>query len=96
MGGPRAKSADAGPVGAAPRASFRQAPAVACGDARGLAGIIFAPLGGWVSDHTGRKPVMLGSWTLVLLGVMPMVAWLTDVTHSALAPAWRLTGAAPG
>jgi len=128
--------------------------------ASGLTGIVFAPLAGWLSDRIGRKPVMLGSWALVLVGVMPMfvllehsrsvlalvalsagltatgvsavacllaslgeglpmrirsgglglmysvavatfggttqfmVAWLTHATHSTLAPAWYLTGAA--
>jgi MFS family permease len=128
--------------------------------ASGLTGIVVAPLAGWLSDRVGRKPVMLGSWALVLVGVMPMfvllehsrsvlalvalsagltaagvaavacllaslgeglpmrvragglglmysvavatfggttqfmVAWLTHATHSNLAPAWYLTGAA--
>ena len=128
--------------------------------ASGVTGVVMAPLGGWMSDRIGRKPLMLGSWAIVLLGAMPMfvllehsrsvlalvalsmgltasgvvtvaclltslgeglpmrlragglglmysvavatfggttqfvVAWLTRATHSNLAPAWYLTGAA--
>ena len=127
--------------------------------AGGLGGVLAAPLGGWLSDHLGRKPVMLGSWAVVLVGTMPMfallehsrslitlvalaggltafgvmaitavmtalseglpmrirsgglgliyglaiavfggtaqfaVAWLTELTHNPLAPAWYLTSA---
>ena len=127
--------------------------------ASGLAGMAAAPLAGWLSDRVGRKPVMLGSWAIVLVGGLPMfallehsrsllplvvlsaglsvcmvsaiaallsslgeglpmrirsgalglayaaavavfggttqymVAWLTKLTHSPLAPAWYLTGA---
>jgi MFS family permease len=51
--------------------------------ASGLAGVVFAPLGGWLSDRIGRKPVMLGSWALALAGVMPMFL-LLDHNRSAL------------
>ncbi len=127
--------------------------------AGGLAGVLAAPIGGWLSDRLGRKPVMLGSWAVVLVGAIPMfvllehsrsllalvalaggltafgvmaitavmaalseglpmrirsgglgliyglaiaafggsaqfvVAWLTDLTHDPLAPAWYLTAA---
>jgi MFS family permease len=127
--------------------------------ASGVTGVLVAPLTGWLSDRIGRKPVMLGSWALVLVGAVPMfillehsrsllpliilsaglsacmvsaiaallsslgeglpmrirsgalglayatavavfggttqymVAWLTKLTHSPLAPAWYLTGA---
>jgi MFS family permease len=127
--------------------------------ASGVTGVLVAPLAGWLSDRIGRKPVMLGSWALVLVGAIPMfllldhsrsllplvilsaglstcmvsaitgllsslgeglpmrirsgalglayatavavfggttqymVAWLTKLTHSPLAPAWYLTAA---
>ncbi len=51
--------------------------------ASGLAGVTFAPLGGWLSDRIGRRPVMLGSWSLMLLGVMPMFM-LLEHSRSAL------------
>ena len=52
--------------------------------ASGLAGMTFAPLGGWLSDRFGRRPVMLGSWALVLVGAMPMFM-LLEHSRSALA-----------
>jgi len=51
--------------------------------ASGLAGVVFAPMGGWLSDRIGRKPVMLGSWALALAGVMPMFL-LLDHSRGAL------------
>ena len=44
--------------------------------ASGLAGIVVAPLAGRLSDRVGRKPVMLGSWAVVLLGALPMFTLL--------------------
>jgi len=36
----------------------------------GLSNVIFAPLGGWLSDRVGRKPVMVGSRVLfAILGI---------------------------
>ncbi len=52
--------------------------------ASGLAGVVFAPFGGWLSDKVGRRPVMLGSWVLMLVGVMPMFM-LLEHSRSALA-----------
>ena len=52
--------------------------------ASGLTGVICAPLGGWLSDRIGRKPVMLGSWGVVLAGVMPMFV-LLEHSRSVLA-----------
>ena len=52
--------------------------------ASGVAGMTFAPLGGWLSDRVGRRPVMLGSWILVLLGALPMFM-LLEHSRSALA-----------
>jgi MFS family permease len=44
--------------------------------ASGIAGVVVAPLAGWLSDRVGRKPVMLGSWAIVLVGGIPMFALL--------------------
>jgi MHS family citrate/tricarballylate:H+ symporter-like MFS transporter len=37
----------------------------------GLCGVVFDPIGGWLSDRFGRKPVMLAPWALLLLAVFP-------------------------
>ena len=43
----------------------------------GATGIVFDPLGGWLSDRFGRKPVMLIPWTVLLLITMPGFLLLT-------------------
>lgn len=126
----------------------------------GGCGVVFDPLGGWLSDRIGRKPVMIACWILLTLSALPafylmstrpsaetllgatavlsifaalggtpiiialteglpkrvrsgalaityafaisifggsaqpIVKRLIDVTHSPLAPAWYMTGAA--
>jgi MFS transporter, MHS family, citrate/tricarballylate:H+ symporter len=45
----------------------------------GLSGVICDPLGGWLSDKLGRKPVMIIPWVFVALAVFPcfwMLGWL--------------------
>ncbi len=37
----------------------------------GLCGVIFDPVGGWLSDRFGRKPIMLWPWVLLLVLVFP-------------------------
>ena len=54
----------------------------------GLTGMIFAPLGGWLSDRFGRRPVMIIPMSLLLILTLPgflgivqfrNVAWLLGV-----------------
>lgn len=52
--------------------------------AAGLAGMIFDPIGGWLSDRFGRKPVMVIPWLLLLVLVMPAFFFLSS-TRTALA-----------
>ena len=37
----------------------------------GACGLVADPLGGWLSDRFGRKPVMLAPWVLLLLTAIP-------------------------
>jgi MFS family permease len=37
----------------------------------GLSGVVCDPLGGWLSDRFGRKPVMILPWLLLALAVFP-------------------------
>ncbi len=46
----------------------------------GIATVLGAKLGGYLSDRVGRKPVMIGSRALLLLGIYPAFLFLT---HSA-------------
>jgi MFS family permease len=47
----------------------------------GTCGIICDPIGGWLSDRFGRKPVMIGPWVLLLLIVIPCFSYL--IQHSS-------------
>ncbi|MDG2520215.1 MFS transporter [Caulobacter segnis] len=51
--------------------------------ATGLAGTVFDPVGGALSDRFGRKPVMVGSWTMLTLLVLP-VFWLVEQARTPL------------
>ncbi len=42
----------------------------------GLSGVICDPLGGWLSDRFGRKPVMIIPWAFLALAVFPCFALL--------------------
>jgi MFS family permease len=47
----------------------------------GTCGIICDPIGGWLSDRFGRKPVMIGPWVLLLLIAVPCFSYL--IQHSS-------------
>lgn len=49
----------------------------------GLVGMTLNPVGGWLSDRYGRKPVMLWAWTLLFLAITPAFLWLSS-TRSAI------------
>ena len=63
----------------------------------GACGVIFNPLGGWLSDRLGRKPMMLTAYGLLCLAGLPcfllMSHWRTPLT---LYPAVALMGALLG
>lgn len=52
--------------------------------ALGLIGLIASPLGGWLADRLGRKPVMIAA-TLPLALAAPPLFWLMVRRHDALA-----------
>jgi MHS family citrate/tricarballylate:H+ symporter-like MFS transporter len=43
----------------------------------GLSGVICDPLGGWLSDRLGRKPIMIVPWLFLAIAVFPSF-WLLD------------------
>jgi MFS family permease len=43
----------------------------------GAAGVIFDPLGGWLSDHFGRRRVILVAWLIYGVSIFPCF-WLLD------------------
>lgn len=47
----------------------------------GTCGIICDPIGGWLSDRFGRKPVMIAPWVLLLLIAVPCFSYL--IQHSS-------------
>ncbi|HEX7760077.1 MAG TPA: MFS transporter [Caulobacteraceae bacterium] len=52
--------------------------------ATGLFGVLFDPLGGWLSDRFGRKPVMMVPWAMLLIVTVPGFWW---ASQSRTAPA---------
>ena len=48
----------------------------------GLCGVCCDPLGGWLSDKFGRKPVMVAPFALLLVSIFPCF-WLLERTRTA-------------
>jgi len=49
----------------------------------GLFGVLMSPVGGWLSDRYGRKPVMIIPWILLLTTTLPGF-WLVSETRSTV------------
>jgi MFS family permease len=49
----------------------------------GLSGVLCDPLGGWLSDRVGRKPVMVLPWLVLALAVFPAFMLLDRLRTSA-------------
>src|SRR5579872_4952021 len=50
----------------------------------GLTGLIFDPIGGWLSDRFGRKRCMLFPWTFLLLATLPGFFLLSTLRSTAV------------
>lgn len=59
--------------------ALKLSPAVAMGATivNGLFTLVFSVLGGWMTDHWGRKPVMLWPRLIAALLAVPVFLWLT-------------------
>ncbi len=56
----------------------------------GLVGMLCDPIGGWLSDRFGRKPVMIVPWTILLVAIFPAFEALNHYrTPAAL---WMVAG----
>jgi MHS family citrate/tricarballylate:H+ symporter-like MFS transporter len=54
----------------------------------GLCGVVFSPLGGWLSDRVGRKPVMVLPWLTLLLAGLPGFRMVVTAGTPAMLVAW--------
>lgn len=54
-------------------ADLKMSPEIAYGGTilGGIVGMLMSPLGGWLSDRYGRKPVMLVPWIILLVAILP-------------------------
>ena len=59
----------------------------------GLGGVVCDPLGGWLSDRFGRKPIMIVPWVFLAIAVFPSF-WMLDHlrTRAALYTACAVLG----
>lgn len=54
----------------------------------GLSGLVCSPLGGWLSDRLGRKPVMIGPWLVLLVVALPGYQLVVAAGTLAMLVAW--------
>ncbi len=64
------------PIIAIKSLGMSQADAALAGVVTGLVGFVVSPMGGFISDIVGRKPVIWVSRVLVVLAVVPLFVWL--------------------
>ncbi|WP_133650302.1 MFS transporter [Paraburkholderia flava] len=64
------------PIIAIKSLGMSQADSLMAGVVTGLVGFIVSPIGGFVSDRVGRKPVIAISRLLVIVAVLPLFVWL--------------------
>ncbi|HEY2676295.1 MAG TPA: MFS transporter [Steroidobacteraceae bacterium] len=63
-------------LGIAPKIAFGATAVV------GLCGVIFDPLGGWLSDRFGRRPIMIIPWLFLAVAVFPCFRMLEHERNS--------------
>lgn len=58
--------------------------------ALGGCGIVFSPIGGWLSDRFGRKPVMLVPWAVLLILGLPLFRAVVRAGSAAGLVGWTV------